>query len=173
MVHTIAEIKEGAQVWMYIPDLHASRPLLVTVGSIVSDIAYMMPFRFITVHERDGICGNTKYLPYLLNRTCSACSECYDTEEEAQEVIDCNIKRAEEKKAKLKDFYWKIAEEHYKENVECDTEEHAFYFKAGFVEACMALRNRDYLLKVNPPVQGVESISRENNLWDKYMKENN
>ena len=170
MKHTIAEIKEGAQVWMCIPDLHASRPLLVTVGSIVTNLDYMMPFRYITVHERAGIYGIPKY---VLNRTCSACSECYDTEEEAQEVIDCNIKRTEEKKAKLKDFYSKVAEEYYNGNVQCDTEEQAFYFKAGFVEACMELRNRDYLLKVNPPVQGIESISRENDLWNRYMKENN
>ena len=170
MKHTIAEIKEGAQVWMYLPDLHASRPLLVTVGSIVTNLDYMMPFRFVTVQERAGMCGNPNF---LTNRTCSACSECYDTEEEAQEVIDCNIKRAEEKKAKLKDFYSKVAEEYYNGNIECDTEEQAAYFKAGFVEACMELRNRDYLLKVNPPVQGIESISRENDLWNRYMKENN
>lgn len=168
MKHTIAEINEGAQVWMYLPDLHASRPLLVTVGSIVTNLDYMMPFRFVIVQERTGMCGNPNF---LTNRTCSACSECYDTEEEAQEVIDCNIKRAEEKKAKLKDFYWKVAEEYYNGNIECDTEEQAAYFKAGFVEACMELRNRDYLLKVNPPVQGIESNSCENDLWNRYMKE--
>jgi len=129
-----------------------------------------MPFRFVTVQERAGMCVNPNF---LTNRTCSACSECYDTEEEAQEVINCNIKRAEDKKTKLKDFYWKVAEEYFNGNVHCDIEEHAFYFKTGFVEACMELRNRDYLLKVNPPVQGVESISRENDLWNRYMKENN
>ena len=168
MKHTIAEIKKGAQVWMYLPDLHASRPLLVTVGSTVSDFMYLMPFRYIKVQERDGMCGDPNF---LTNRTCSACSECYDTEEEAQEVIDCNIKRAEDKKAKLKDFYWKVAEEYFNGNVHCDTEEHAFYFKAGFLEACMELRNKDYLLEVNPPVQGIEPISRENDLWNRYMKE--
>jgi len=168
MKHTIAEIKEGAQVWMYLPDLHASRPLLVTVGSIVSDLMYMMPFRYITVQERAGMCGNPNF---LTDRTCSACSECYDTEEEAQEVIDCSIKRAEEKKAKLKDFYWKVAEEYFNGNVHCDTEEQAAYFKAGFVEACMELRNRDYLLKVNPPVQGITEISSNKDLWNRYMKE--
>ena len=170
MKHTIAEIKEGAQVWMCIPDLHVSRPLLVTVGSMVSDIDYMMPFRYITVQERNGMCGNSNF---LTNRTCSACSECYDTEEEAQEVIDCNIKRAEEKKAKLKDFYWKVAEEYFNRNINCDTEEHAFYFKAGFVDACMELRDKEHLLKVNPPVKGITEISANKDLWDKFMKENN
>lgn len=170
MKHTIAEIKEGEQVWMYIPDLHVSRPLLVTVSCAISDTSYMIPFVYITVHEREGMCGNPGC---VLGSMCSACSECYDTEEEAQEVIDCNRKREAEKKEKLKNFYSKVAEEYYNGNIECGTEEQAAYFKAGFVEACMELRNRDYLLKVNPPVQGIESISRENDLWNRYMKENN
>ena len=170
MKHTIAEIKKGAQVWMYLPDLHASRPLLVTVGSTVSDFMYLMPFRYITVQERDGMCGDPNF---LTNRTCSACSECYDTEEEAQEVINREIKRAEEEKAKLKDFYCKVAEEYFDRNVHCDTEEQAFYFKAGFVDACMELRNKEHLLKVNPPVKGITESSTNKNLWDRFMKENN
>lgn len=170
MRHTIAEINEGAQVWMYIPDLHASRPLLVTVGSIDSDLTYMMPFRCITVQKRDGMCS---YQNYALNRTCPACLHCYDTEEEAQEVIDIELKRIEEEKAKLKDFYWKVAEEYFDKNVHCDTEEQAFYFKAGFVDACMELRNKEHLLKVNPPVKGITESSTNKNLWDMFMKENN
>lgn len=101
MKHTIAEIKEGEQVWMYIPDLHVSRPLLVTVSCAISDTSYMIPFVYITVHEREGMCGNPGC---VLGSMCSACSECYDTEEEAQEVIDCNRKREAEKERKTQKF---------------------------------------------------------------------
>ena len=169
MKHTIAEIKEGAQVWMCIPDLHPLRPLLVTVGKQVAYCDALMPQMTIRIHEREGMHGTI--IP-IIHNFCTACSICYDTEAEAQEALDCDRKREAEKKEKLKDFYSKVAEEYYNGNIECDTEEQAAYFKAGFVEACMELRNRDYLLKVNPPIQGIDSISRENDLWNRYMKKN-
>ena len=169
MKHTIAEMSEGAQVWMCFPHLHATRPLLVTIGAPVKYCDTLMPEYFITVHERAGM---TKAWQFFIANHCFACAECYDTETEAQEVLDCDRKRAEDKRAKLKDFYWKVAEEYYRENVECSTEELAFHFKAGFVEACMMLRDRDYLLKVNPPITGMETISRENDLWNRFMKKN-
>lgn len=167
MVHTIAEIKDGAKVWMYIPDLDALHPLLVTVGSIVTDIEYIMPLRNVSFNKQTGISN------ILSNRTFLACSYCYDTEEEAQEVIDIEIKRSEEEKAKLKDFYWKVAEEYFDRNVHCDTEEHAFYFKEGFVDACMELRNKEHLLKVNPSVKSITESSTNKDLLDRLMKENN
>ena len=170
MRHVVADMSEGAQVWMCIPQLHPLHPLLVTVGKQVAYCDALMPQMTIQIHEREGMRGTI--IPFIHN-FCTANSICYDTEVEAQEALDCDRKRAEEKKAKLKDFYSKVAEEYYNGNIECDTEEQVAYFKAGFVEACMELRNRDYLLKVNPPVPGIDSISRENDLWNRYMKENN
>ena len=105
MKHTVGEIKAGTDVWMIFQELHETKPLQVIILDDNVSTEYIMPRKNIHVHEREGI---AKYMQgFLPLKHFAFCNEfCYDTEEEAQKVLDeMNIelnKKKEELKSKVK-----------------------------------------------------------------------
>ena len=87
MKHVIGDIKAGTKVWMIFQELHETKPLLVTVLDDVVSVDFLMPRKGIQVHVREGI---AKYMDgFLPLKNFAFCNEpCWDTEEEAQEVLD-------------------------------------------------------------------------------------
>lgn len=106
MKHTVGEIKAGTDVWMIFQELHETKPLQVTILEDNVSTEYMMPRKNIQVHEREGI---AKYMQaFIPLKHFAFCNEfCYDTEEEAQkvlnEIIEAKEKTKNELKKKLKD----------------------------------------------------------------------
>lgn len=115
MKHTVGEIKAGTDVWMIFQELHETKPLHVTILEDNISTEYMMPRKNIHVHEREGI---AKYMQaFLPLKHFAFCNEfCYDTEEEAQNVLDEMNVEFNKKKEDLKNKVKIYAESHIIEN---------------------------------------------------------
>ena len=101
MKHTIGDIKAGTDVWMIFTEMHKTKPLLVTVLEDNISTEYMMPRKNIEVHPREGL--NKQMEPFIPLKHFAFCNEiCYDTEEEAQTVLNQIIIKQEEVRNELR-----------------------------------------------------------------------
>lgn len=115
MKHTVGEIKAGTDVWMIFQEIHETKPLLVTVLEDNLSTEYMMPRKNIQVHTREGI---AKYMEaFIPLKHFAFCNEfCYDTEEEAQQVLNNMIVEQEKQNDKFRNDAESWAVSHIIEN---------------------------------------------------------
>jgi hypothetical protein len=144
MKHTVGEIKAGTDVWMIFQELHETKPLQVTILEDNVSTEYMMPRKNIQVHEREGI---AKYMQaFIPLKHFAFCNEfCYDTEEEAQKVLDeMNVELGKRNEEIRKEVHnWAVS--HIVENNMVFTNEsERDTFINGFISCAMDMRHNPF-----------------------------
>lgn len=144
MKHVIGDIKQGTDVWMIFQELHETKPLLVTVLDNDASGEYLMPRKGIQVHVREGI---AKYMEsFLPLKNFAFCNEpCWDTEEEAQQVLDeMNVELGKRNEEIRKEVHsWAVS--HIVENNMVFTNEpERDTFINGFIACAMDMRRSPF-----------------------------
>lgn len=151
MRKTIAERNDGDKVWMFIPGLHTSKPLQVTVGNIESDSDTLMPQRRIEIKDREGmLCENSMMRAIIKNSNSIVFANqvTYDTEEEAMEEVNAYLERKRQEKEFQIERYTAIARDVMQETgKQLDASEQNAFID-GFVTASMYFQSKRYLLDV-------------------------
>lgn len=163
---TIADAGTGADVWMIIEDVHKTKPLLVTIGNVCTEMHVLMPQYYINIHDREGMEGKEGFHRTLIVGTHSLVSAndiCYLNEEDAQKELDKRVAAHEYYRCKTMDMYFEYVGKHIKEilnnkNMSFDSPADEYTYKQACVDMIMYLRNHKYLLDKQPEIEGITSF---------------
>ena len=163
-VATLWEVQEGTDVWMIFPDLHKTKPLLVTRGKIAdSNGTYLMQQIEIDIHDREGMetfgmNGKGIFLKKLMHNPAFASEKCYLTEDAAQKALDERNAKELERTNKLRQMYEKVAKVYMFEHEISLSEDDLNNYIKGFIDCAMYFRDYKSLLDIQPNVPGIEKM---------------
>ena len=163
-VATLWEVSEGTDVWMVFPDLHKTKPLLVTRGKIADNHGtYLMQQVYIDIHDREGMEtfgheGRGIFLKKAMYNPILASEKCYSSEEAAQKVLDEHNAKELERENNLRQMYEKVAKVYMFEHEISLSEDDLNNYIKGFIDCAMYLRGYKSLLDIQPSVPGIEKM---------------
>ena len=163
-VATLWEVSEGTDVWMVFPDLHKTKPLLVTRGKIVDNHGtYLTQQVYIDIHDREGMEvfgheGKGIFVKKEMHNPIFASEKCYSSEEVAQKVLDEHNARELERENNLRQMYKKVANVYMKEHGLKLSDDDLNTYLEGFVDCAMYFRDYKSLLDIQPNVPGIEKM---------------
>lgn len=165
IVSTLSEVPEGTDVWMVFPDLHKTKPLLVTRGKVAFEHGYtfLMEQIFIDIHDREGMEGLEPdgyglFLKKSTHNPSFGHLHCYFTEEAAQKALDEYNARELERINKLRQMYKKVADVYMSEHGLLLLGDDLNTYLEGFIDCAMYLRDNKRLLDIQPNVPGMQKL---------------